>query len=179
MKRYIWGEGKRVGLEVTRRLAQGTEAQLAALIEQTQGWGVLNTAFIERLNATFRARLACLGRRTRNLTRKQESLHSSMYLESLHSSMYLVGTVYNFCTYHTSLLSEAGLRRTPAMAAGITVLTIVGPCGNCCGTEYQTKLLLPLFALPPHTHNSHPHLTPTPHTHNSHPFPSPKHTSGG
>ncbi len=111
VKQYVWEGGKRVGLEVSRRLAQGTQEQLAALIERTQGWGVLNTAYIERLNATFRARLACLGRRTHNLTRK---------VEALHCGMYLVGTLYNFCTYHTSLLSEQGVRRTPAMAAGIT-----------------------------------------------------------
>lgn len=98
-------------LDVSRRLAQGTQEQLEALIEQTQGWGVLNTAFIERLNATFRARLACLARRTRNLARTGGSLHGGMYL---------VGTMYNFCTYHDSLLSEQGVKRTPAMAAGIT-----------------------------------------------------------
>lgn len=111
VKQYVWEGGKRAGLEIVRRLAQGTEAQLGALIERTQGWGVLNTAYIERFNATFRARLAALGRRTRNLTRR---------VEALHSAMYLVGTIYNFCTYHTSLLSERGMKRTPAMAAGIT-----------------------------------------------------------
>ena len=50
VKQYVWEGGKRVGLEVSMRLAQGTEEQLAALIERTQGWGVLNTAYIERLN---------------------------------------------------------------------------------------------------------------------------------
>lgn len=111
VKQYVWEGGKRMGLEVSRRLAQGTEEQLQALIEQTQGWGVLNTAFIERLNATFRCRLAALGRRTRNLARRERSLHAGMYL---------VGAVYNFCSYHASLLSERGVKRTPAMAAGIT-----------------------------------------------------------
>lgn len=111
VKQYVWEGGKRVGLEISRRLAQGTEEQLHALIERTQGWGVLNTAFIERLNATFRARLACLGRRTRNLARG---------VSTLHSGMYLVGTVYNFCCFHHSLLSERGMNRTPAMASGIT-----------------------------------------------------------
>ena len=33
--------------------------------------------------------------------------------------MYLLGTVYNFCTPHTSL-AQAGGKTTPAMAAGIT-----------------------------------------------------------
>ncbi|MBF6613852.1 MAG: IS1 family transposase [Chloroflexi bacterium] len=113
VKQYVWEGGKRVGLEVSRRLAQGTWEQLGTLIERTQGWGVLNTAYIERLNATFRARLACLTRRTRNLARSANT-------GSLHAGMYLVGTVYNFCCYHQSLLSERGVKRTPAMAAGIT-----------------------------------------------------------
>jgi hypothetical protein len=34
--------------------------------------------------------------------------------------MYLVGTVYNFCTAHSTLSAQAGVRQTPAMAAGIT-----------------------------------------------------------
>src|SRR5215210_7988270 len=113
VKQYIYEGGKRVGLEVSRRLAQGTEAQLHTLIERTQGWGVLNTAYIERLNATFRSRLAALARRTLNLARSGGT-------DSLHAGMYLVGTVYNFCCYHQSLLSERGVKRTPAMAASIT-----------------------------------------------------------
>ena len=31
------------------------------LVQQTQGGGTINTAYIERLNATFRARICCLG----------------------------------------------------------------------------------------------------------------------
>ena len=49
--------------------------------------------------------------------------------ETLQGGVYLVGTVYNFCTYHESLrvplyVGRAGrthwVPRTPAMAAGIT-----------------------------------------------------------
>lgn len=97
---------------VTRRLVSGTQALLTTLLRQTQGQaGVLNTAYIERLNATFRARLAVLTRRTRGLARRQAWLQAGMYL---------VGTVYNFCTEHASLILDDGTRRTPAMAAGIT-----------------------------------------------------------
>ncbi len=135
VKQYVRERDKRVALEISRRLAQGPEAQLEALIERTQGWGVLNTAFIERLNATFRSRPACLARRTRQLTRAERNLHASMYL---------VDTPYNFCTYHASLLSEQGEKRTPAMLLALP--TIVGPCGNCCGIKYLTLLLYPLFA---------------------------------
>lgn len=104
---------------VTRRIVQATAAQIERLLHTTQGGGGINTAYIERLNATFRARIAALVRRGRGLARQ---------LPTLHHGMYLVGTVYNFCTYHHSLrvplyLSHARrrwLRRTPAIAAGIT-----------------------------------------------------------
>jgi IS1 family transposase len=47
---------------------------------------VINTAYIERLNATFRERLAPLARRCRALAR---------HTMTLHEGMFLVGTVYN------------------------------------------------------------------------------------
>jgi transposase-like protein len=72
---------------------------------------VLNTAFIERLNGTFRSRLAVLGRRTRVLARR---------LATVEVGMYLVGTLYNFCCIHRSLRGADGQQRTPAMASGIT-----------------------------------------------------------
>ena len=98
-------------LGVARRLVQGTQAQLEGLIALSQKAGVLNTAFIERLNATFRSCLFSLVRKTRSLARGRASLHSGLYL---------VGTAYNFCTFHQSLTTEDGTQRTPAMAAGIT-----------------------------------------------------------
>jgi hypothetical protein len=102
-------EARRV-VEVVRRIVWGTAAQAERLLTSTQAGGVLNTAYIERLNATFRARLAVLCRRTQGLCRRREWLQAASYL---------IGTVYNFCTEHTSLSLE-GARRTPAMAAGIT-----------------------------------------------------------
>jgi hypothetical protein len=71
---------------------------------------VINTAYIERLNATFRERLGSLTRRSRALARRASTLQHGMYLS---------GTVYNFCTPHASL-AHAGREITPAMAAGIT-----------------------------------------------------------
>src|SRR6516225_1347243 len=68
-----------------------------------------NTAYIERLNATFRERLAPLARRCRALAR---------HTLTLHEGMFVVGTVYNFCTPHESLSHTQ--QTTPAMAAGIT-----------------------------------------------------------
>jgi hypothetical protein len=102
--------GKRV-VGVQRRLVQGTSAVALRLLAQTPGCRVLNTAYIERLNGTFRARLAPLARRTHHLVHRKELLHVGMYL---------VGTLYNFCTLHASLTLANGQQRTPAMAAGIT-----------------------------------------------------------
>ena len=68
------------------------------------------TAYIERLHAGFRQRLAGLCRRTRCLLGSETTLTAGMYL---------VGTVYNFCTPHRSLCHDKQAR-TPAMAAGMT-----------------------------------------------------------
>jgi transposase-like protein len=104
---------------VVRRVVQGTPAEIETLLRQTQEGGVINTAYIERLNATFRARITALVRRGRAL---------ACQMSTLHQAMYLVGTVYNFCTYHKSLRvpvylphgQRRWLHRTPAIAAGIT-----------------------------------------------------------
>jgi transposase-like protein len=102
--------GRRV-VGVSRRVVQGTTQTVERLVGQTPGCRVLNTAYIERLNGTFRARLAPLARRTHHLVHRKEMLHAGMYR---------VGTLYNFCTYHPSLGLTTGEPRTPAMAAGIT-----------------------------------------------------------
>ena len=102
--------GKRV-VGVRRRLIQGTTATVGRLMAQTPGCLVLNTAYIERLNGTFRARLAPLARRTHHLVHRKELLHAGMYL---------VGALYNFCTEHASLTLASGQQQTPAMAAGLT-----------------------------------------------------------
>ncbi len=101
--------GKRVG-GVSRRVVQGSQQMVERLVRAVPGCLVLNTAYMERLNGTFRARLAPLARRTHHLVHRKELLHSGMYL---------VGTLYNFCTYHASLTLASG-QRTPAMAVGIT-----------------------------------------------------------
>jgi transposase-like protein len=105
-------------VEVAHRAVVGTLAQIEQRLQATGGGQVLNTAYIERLNATFRSRLAPLIRRGRCLARKQATLQAGMYL---------VGTVYNFCSFHDSLRRRAPhgegrkwQERTPAMAAGLT-----------------------------------------------------------
>jgi transposase-like protein len=101
-------EGRRV-VEIERRVIDGTAARVETLRRRSQGDGVINTAYIERLNATFRQHLAPLARRCRSLARQTCTLTGGMYV---------VGSVYNFCSPHLSL--DPGQRLTPAMAAGIT-----------------------------------------------------------
>src|SRR5688572_25577274 len=96
-------------VEVERRIVDGTPARVETLRRRSQGDGVINTAYIERLNATFRARLAPLARRCRSLARRTCTLANGMYV---------VGSVYNFCSPHLSL--DPGQQITPAMAAGLT-----------------------------------------------------------
>jgi len=112
IKRYV--EGKLEKIE--RRIVQGDAATIERLRHQVSG-GVLNTAFIERLNSTFRSHLAALGRRTRALAGECRSLQWAMYL---------TGATYNFCCEHASLRlpgligGHKWLGRTPAMAAGLS-----------------------------------------------------------
>jgi IS1 family transposase len=113
IKRY---EGHRVS-GVTRQICQGTKEAVADVIQRTQGQGNINTAFIERINGTFRSCLNSLARRTRSLARHSQTLQAGMYL---------VGSVYNFCTEHKSLRlpgligGHKWLAQTPAMASGLT-----------------------------------------------------------
>jgi len=107
---------------VTPRVVRGTVAAVQARLTATQGAAeaMVNTAYIERLNATFRAHLAPLVRRTRAAARQAATLEAGMWL---------AGTGYNFCWPHESLRRRRGadeppggkwLARTPAQAAGLT-----------------------------------------------------------
>jgi len=110
---------KRRLVDVQHRIVQGTSEAVDGLIAHSQGQGGINTAFIERLNATWRARLHHLVRRGRGLARQ---------VLTLERDMYLLGAVYNFCTFHGSLrtarpaegMGRRWDQRTPAMAAGLT-----------------------------------------------------------
>jgi len=109
---------KRRVASVERRVERGTEQAIAAVLTATHTGTEINTAYIERLNATFRASLAPLVRRGRAIAHTQTALTAGMYL---------VGCAYNFCWLHESLrvAAPAGApwkwqERTPAMAAGLT-----------------------------------------------------------
>lgn len=67
-------------VEVERRIVAGTPARVETLRRRAQGDGVINTAYMERLNATLRERLAALTRRGRALARRTLTLQHSMYL---------------------------------------------------------------------------------------------------
>ena len=105
-------------VSVSRRIVQGSAEAIGAVIGATHGGTDINTAYIERLNATFRSALASLARRGRAIAHTEAVLIAGMYL---------VGCAYNFCWVHASLRQPAPLgaslkwqERTPAMAAGLT-----------------------------------------------------------
>ncbi len=105
-------EKKRV-VEITRRMAHGLLSQAESFVLASRGGTTLNTAFIERLNGTFRQWLASLTRKSR---------HAARHLQALETGMYLIGCTYNFCFPHHELskVSHQGFACTPAMVAGLT-----------------------------------------------------------
>jgi transposase-like protein len=114
IKRYA----QRRVVMVVHRVVRGTATAIARALNATGGGTVINTAYIERLNATFRSALAPLARRGRAIAHTEAVLTAGMYL---------VGCAYNFCWYHDSLRLAAPQNaprkwqeRTPAMAAGLT-----------------------------------------------------------
>lgn len=97
--------GRRL-VSITRRLAHGSMARAQAIMQATQiEVGCINTAYIERLNATLRTWLPALSRRTRTPSGGRTRLEAALFW---------TGCVYNFCHVHATL---AG---TPAMAADLT-----------------------------------------------------------
>jgi len=103
---------------VARRLVRGTEAAIAAVLAATGTGTGINTAYIERPNATFRGALDPPTRRGRAIARRADALTAGMYP---------VGCAHNFCWSHDGLRVATGpescrrwRERTPAMAAGLT-----------------------------------------------------------
>ncbi|MBY0231687.1 MAG: hypothetical protein K2W96_20570 [Gemmataceae bacterium] len=105
--------GPRLNEEV-RRVVWGTPDLVLGKMAETKTGEKLNTSYIERLNATFRACTAGLPRRGRRQVKDEGALERGMSL---------VGCVYDFCNAHRSLRvrqpkGEKWAERTPAMAAG-------------------------------------------------------------
>jgi transposase-like protein len=114
VKRYA----RRRVVSIEHRGIRGTVEVIAAVLTATKSGSGINTAYIERLNATFRASLAPLVRRGRAIVHTEAILTAGMWL---------VGCAYNFCWLHESLRVRAPVgacwkwqERTPAMAAGLT-----------------------------------------------------------
>lgn len=93
-------------VQVTRRLLHGCQQAAEELVAVTQGnLGVFNTAYIERLNATFRTWIPAATRKTHTPAARRRRLAAALFW---------TGVVYNFCHVHASL------QASPAMAAGLT-----------------------------------------------------------
>jgi hypothetical protein len=75
IKRYA----KRSVVGVVHRVVGGTAQAMAAVLSQTPTETVINTASIERLNATFRSALAPLVRRGRAIAHIETTLTAGMY----------------------------------------------------------------------------------------------------
>ena len=104
--------------KIIRRIVLGS-VEAIELALKNSGCFKINTSYIERLNATFRGRLAALVRKGRAIAHMESPV--------LKQGMYLTGTSYNFCYFHESLRIAAQegsakkwIERTPAMAAGLT-----------------------------------------------------------
>ena len=122
----VWPEGfalaqvVKAGLQrgkgIVRRVVVGTEGTVAAALAASHGGVAINTAYIERLNATLRERLAPLVRRRRT---------PAQGVPLIEGGLHLLRLSYNDCWAHESLRLRAigtgqrWLERTPAMAAGL------------------------------------------------------------
>lgn len=104
-------------------MTHGLLGKAEHLLQASRGGTVLNTAFIERLNGTFRQRLACLTRKCR---------HAARRLQALETGLYLIGCTYNFCLplHELSKASHLGFPCTPAMATGLSGHVYLGGPGQ-------------------------------------------------
>jgi transposase-like protein/IS1 family transposase len=108
--------GRARGEGLVRRIVVGTEATVTAALAASHGGATINTAYLERLNATLREHLAPLVRRRRTPAQGTTLIESGVALLRL---------AYNYCWTHESLRLRAigtghrWVERTPAMAAGL------------------------------------------------------------
>ena len=99
-----YAEGRVVGVQ--RRVAFGEGRVAEVIVHATQtALGRFNTAYIERMNGTFRTWITALTRRSRTPART---------VAQIEASMFWCGVVYNFCRVHRTLAGS------PAMAADLT-----------------------------------------------------------
>ena len=93
-------------VEIERRLIHGSWTQVYDLVQRTQiDSGKVNTAYVERLNATLRGWIPALTRRSRTPASRRRQMEAALFW---------TGVNYNFCRIHHSLGG------TPAMAMGLS-----------------------------------------------------------
>ena len=100
IKRYA----RRRVVKVVHRVVRGSATAIARALNATGGGTVINTAYIERLNATFVSVLAPLARRGRAIAHTEAVLTAGMYS---------LGCAYNFCWYHDSFRLAAPKNAPP------------------------------------------------------------------
>jgi IS1 family transposase len=102
-------------VKVVRTLVFGTLAVLQALLARSTVSSTINTAFVERNNGTDRGQNSRKTRKTYGFSKDWE-LHNA--------ASYFIAFSYNFCwtvrTLDLVSATRARLKRTPAMAAGLT-----------------------------------------------------------
>ena len=121
----VFKQRRAKNLTIDLRIVQDYQEMIERLITITQNFGVINTANIERLNATFRQRLTWLARHTRNLAQQTDTLMAGMFTVGCFYTFLAQG---NFCDKNHSLRLKLSVgrrgfrwvRRTPAMATGLT-----------------------------------------------------------
>ena len=105
-------------MAITTAVVLGTWQAVAGALERSTASRTINTSFVERLHGTDRGRNARKVRRTYRFSKDWE-VHEAMTYFTLYS--------YNFCWCVRTLRTREGKgpwqQRTPAMAAGLTLVT--------------------------------------------------------
>lgn len=108
------------GLKIERHIVQGITSLVYQLRQRTQkAPGVINTAYIVRLNATFRLSLCWLALRTRNLTQQPETLRTRLPIVGCFYNLYDARHSLHLCL-SLGRFGHCWVKRTPAMAGQLS-----------------------------------------------------------
>ena len=142
VKRY---ERRRV-VATERRIIDGL-AHVETLRRRSQGDGVINTAYIERLNATFRERLAPLARRCQALARHPDAARGHVLGELI----YLLHAAYEFVSDTEDDAGHGGRNHGPWLddartvvvsCAAVALGTTEAAWTSCTGTATPDRALV-------------------------------------
>lgn len=112
-------------LGVEHRALMGKMKELVFFIRAYDLGRVVHTIHIERWFGTLRCCLACCRRRSRCLTKSRARQKQKIWIYT---------SLYNWVIFHTSLIEE-GVKRTPAMAAGLAKTAM----------SYQDYIWMPVY----------------------------------